>query len=235
MSYMYSTFQQDVEYTSLRKASESIITKYFRAELMRGNFAVHKETEHFGLLHKAVKALSKVNPQTATILLTINPPEGVTWEQLILLWDKLKVSKNLLFEATMVLEQRSLDPNNPYGYHMHIATKNLSGKAKSQYLALTYRYYKNTIEDHGKAVVHFCPKNEAYAYVRGIKPLDADVQAHMRKNALLLVDKELRDKKNLRDMYTQCPSPKKSHDANDVPPPVEKSTEPLDTSSIKTL
>lgn len=213
---------------------QEIAKKYYAMYLSEGKYTIHKsfDTEHFKEMYKAVNDPKQTYLKLSKVLLTINPPgdEGATWDQLKELWTGLINAKNILFDAQMVLEQRSMDPTDPRGWHMHIATKNRKGKARSQFIQSVYYYYKKIIGTHGSNVIHFCKKRDAYEYVNGLKFGE-------KKNKKMQCDIILREKLSFDNIYNQCPLIEKkdmpSTKDEEKQQPEEQSTAPPDTNSTK--
>ncbi len=129
--------------------------------------------------------------------MTINPPPSVDWFGLLKFWEVLCSSKNLLYGAEMVLEQRSTDPSTPHGWHMHIATRALDysvGKITQRIFKL---YLSNVGEIDILRITGF-KSPTAYSYILGIK----DTEEKLLK---VKADRIIRDKKNLDHIYRQCP------------------------------
>ncbi len=128
-----------------------------------------------------------------TWLFTINPSPGVTWRDLLLLWLKLKGSKNLFVAPKMCLEQRSLDVLKPQGFHMHIAAT-LNGSPASQIKQRMFNFYALMFDDAKAQVIHYSRNPNAYKYVEGDKIPDD-------KLAKVKVDRILRKKLSFDSVY----------------------------------
>ena len=215
---------------------QTIAARFYRMKLDNGEFDVADTFNDYAFkaMYAAVINPEKAGIKLSKVLLTINPPgdNTVGWPELLELWKALIAAKNIIHDGEMVLEQRSSDPDFPRGWHMHIATKNRSGRARSQFIQTVYYYYKKIIGNHGTSVIHFCKKHEAYEYVNGIKSGD-------KKLKKLRCDIILREKLSYDKIYKQClPEPMEKSDVVQVAERrqhVVPSTVPLAINSIKTL
>lgn len=137
----------------------------------------------YDIMQTTEKMKASRNPDEVKIIsITINPPPGVTWDDLEQVCEKIKSKKNFLLDVEYVLEQRSEDPENPYGYHCHIAAKPL--KNKKEIINRCYSAYQFYNLPGGKQVIDVNMNSpKAYAYIAGNK--DASKVAKTKVDELL--------------------------------------------------
>lgn len=192
------TFMQECRRDALYTATKQIMVKYFRAkikakELDEQVWQIGDFKEMLSYLEKAQSEHIPLDTKKWLITISPNPKSEVSWVMLIKTFEKLCGYKGILHEPTMVLEQRSEDVNNPYGYHMHIATANSNGLCASALITRCQQAVKNTLGIIDRTVVDVKWRQNAYEYVAGEKSPD--------KEKKMEVDRLLRKDKNLEDLY----------------------------------
>lgn len=133
--------------------------------------------------------------KTRMFMVTVNPPDKYDWSHLLALWNRMLVYKEALRDAEMVLEQRSTDPDNPFGWHMHIASLS-TGKSKAQTLQQFFNGLARVMPDASPTCVDHVWSPKAYSYVQGLK-FGAEKENKMN------CDRILRNKKSYEDIYKQ--------------------------------
>lgn len=123
------------------------------------------------------------------MLITFNL-DGLEWDTYTQIFDRLCSYKNLITDVQAVLEQRSDNPEEPYGYHMHVLVTPLKNKAeilKRSHAAAQFILKKLGTQCNLSSVdVKAIPREAGEAYIAGEKATEA-------KNAKVEVDRMLRE------------------------------------------
>lgn len=95
--------------------------------------------------------------------------------------------KNFVTSYQWSLEQRSDDPDNPFGYHAHIAFPNLFGLPKSQIITRCYNALKKIDPSSSRNSVHvkMLPQDSAIQYVNKYKHCDEQLGLGPQQSAPL--------------------------------------------------
>lgn len=128
------------------KIVEQTYVQYYRLKLEQGEvpheaFKNREFQEAYSFIKQSKK--EKFDNVKKTVLITVNPPESVDdfngqKERLTAIVKKVASYKNVISEnAEWSLEQRSDDPDNPYGMHCHIVSS-VTGLSKSEYITRVY-------------------------------------------------------------------------------------------------
>ena len=123
--------------------------KYFRRQLQRKDY--REEIFLTGDFPEILQYISDATPTDFEkgFLITINPPDSCE-DELHSLLKLISGYKDFLGPySEWSLEQRSDDPEEPYGYHIHIAMQNFYGKPRSQVLTRSQNALKRQLKNIG--------------------------------------------------------------------------------------
>lgn len=165
---------QEAMYRAQMKVIEQYYVSYYRTKLKQGEIpdSVFMEGE-FLKIRKFVDTPRTVE-NSATIMITINPPDdSVDWTVLHKIVELIASYQNFLTDVRYSLEQRSEDPSNPYGWHTHMIA--VSAKPRSDIIKRCYAAYKKvTNTDPGMQVIDY-KSNRPLSYIQKDKKCDAEL------------------------------------------------------------
>lgn len=191
-------FMQECRRDALYTATKQVMVKYFRAKIQ--DEILDEQVWDLGDFKEMLSYLKKnktdrIMSTSKKYLITINPPKDsdIEWPSLLNTYKKICAYKEVLHNPKMVLEQRSEDPNNPYGWHMHIATENAYGLSKSQMITRCLLGLKNITGLTNRNIIDVSWTPTAYEYVAGEKTDD--------KKLKLNCDKLIRENLKYLDVY----------------------------------
>lgn len=126
-------------------------------------------------------------------MLTINPPDSVKdWNGLKRLVELVVKRRNLLIDPLWCFEQRSEDPNNPHGFHVHIAFS--SAQRKSEIIRRVFTDLEKVFDEPKRQWIDINDNSpNAYDYIKGEKISE--------KQKKLEVDRLIRKKYFLDEYY----------------------------------
>lgn len=187
MNSNFLTAYDEGYYKAKVKITQDLYVKLFRLAIekqdssrlpadLRNLFSVHEQIEQL--------EESKDAEQAKIWMLTINPPDGYTWKDLIPVITKVLLFKNCIIDPQVQLEQRSMDVEFPEGYHAHIACK--LGKSSKNVIDDVFRVLSKQLPKCTRNCIDLRRSPEAYMYVSGNK-------VSLEKREKVEVDKLLRN------------------------------------------
>lgn len=178
--------------TGKLKAQEAIVCdawkRYYRLLISNKleDKIPHELLEVYHLEDEIERLKSARDGSSRISMITINPPDQYNWNDLEGVVDKILGYKNFIIDPEVAYEQRSDDPANPHGYHVHIACK--LTKSKAEVIKRCYSAYQQCKLLGSPSVINVNMNSpNAIEYVNGHKSSSSKLQK-------VKVDKAIKDR-----------------------------------------